>query len=500
MPRILPSELTGVLGAPGLASYNGFLETWEETAELRWPNSVVVYDRMRRTDSQIAGILRAIRLPILKTPWKFHGDDVDPRVMRACEVEFGITTNPNEGRRARTGGIQLTDVLRHALLATVYGHMPFEQQWDVAPPLPGQDADRLPEYMAHLVKLDPRMPRSLTGIDVSPDGTLDGIRQWIPVPRPGGDPSKSSFGYMHKIVPIPSNRLVYFCYDREGSDWTGDSILRASYKDWLLKDIMVRANAQGIERQNMGIPVVSYPEDGAGNETKALQIATNVRSGAMAGAAFGPGWDLKLIGVTGSLRDPLASIQYHDESAGRAALAMFLNLGHDGGLGQGSLGDTFVEFFTMALNAAIHWLGETLTEGNPEHGLIGVVRRFVTLNFGQDEAYPRLMGDELTSDSLPAAEGLAQLGRAGLLTHDPDFETELRRKFGLTAPVAKDAKPPAPAPFPFPTPPGGPPRPDEPEPTPAPAPVEDRPPAKLAGTLDDLQRRLAEARAKLVDV
>jgi hypothetical protein len=338
------------------------------------------------------------------------------------------------------------------------------------------------------------MPRSLTGIDVAPDGTFAGIRQWIPKAPPNKDPSQAYFGYMHEIVQIPADRLVYFCYYREGSDWTGTSILREAYKDWLLKDIMVRANAQGVERQNMGVPVVSYPETAAGQEQKALQIATNIRSGAMSGAALGPGWDLKLVGVEGATRDPLPSIQYHDEAAGRAALAMFLNLGHDGGLGQGSLGDTFTEFFTMALNADITWLGETLTEGNPEHGLIGAVRRFVTLNFGQDEAYPTLKGEPLEPESASIAEALGEMGRAGLLTHDADFEDEIRQRFGFKSPASRQ-----PVPAPVPTDPTVQ-RPDLPHPGPGPdvpAP-EDR--AHLAGSLDQLQTRLAAARAKLARV
>jgi hypothetical protein len=438
VPRILPPELTGQVGAPGLASYNGFIETWEETAELRWPNSVIVYDRMRRTDSQVGSVMRAIRLPILKTRWHFDGDGVRPEVLAACEAEFGLSESPAAGRiPRRQGGIHLRDVLRHGLLALAYGHMPFEKVYAVGPPLPGTDADALPEYMAHLVKLDPRMPRSLTGIDVGADGTFGGIRQFIPKVRPGDDPSKPTFGFMHQVISIPSQRLVMFCHEREGADWTGSSILREAYKHWLIKDQMIRIDAQGIERQNMGVPVVEYPQDG--DKATAQAIASSIRSGAEAGAAMGPGWSLKLVGVEGQTKDALPSIQYHDESVGRSALAMFLNLGHDGGLGHGSLGETFVDFFTMALNSEIHWLADTLTEGEPDAGYVGPVREFVALNFGPDEPYPVLVGDELTPESLPTAEGLAQLANAGLLTHDPALEADLRRRWGLpeAEPVAE---------------------------------------------------------------
>ena len=55
----------------------------ETTPELRWPQSVAVYDQMRRTDAQVASVLRAVTLPVRRTPWR-----VDPAGARARVVQL----------------------------------------------------------------------------------------------------------------------------------------------------------------------------------------------------------------------------------------------------------------------------------------------------------------------------------------------------------------------------------------------------------------------------
>jgi hypothetical protein len=55
----------------------------EETPELVWPLNVQIYDRMRRQDAQVISVIRAVTLPILRTPWR-----IDPNGARAEVVEL----------------------------------------------------------------------------------------------------------------------------------------------------------------------------------------------------------------------------------------------------------------------------------------------------------------------------------------------------------------------------------------------------------------------------
>jgi len=118
---------------------------------------------------------------------------------------------------------------------------------------------------------------------------------------------------------------------------------------------------------------------------------------------------------------------------GRNALAMFLDLGHD--RGARSLGETFVDFFLLALEAVASYVAEIVTEH--------VVRDFVEVNFGQDEAYPEVGFDRVTGESPLTAEALKALVEAGVVTPDDDLETEVRRRHRLPPRPGEPVGPPS---------------------------------------------------------
>jgi hypothetical protein len=132
--------------------------------------------------------------------------------------------------------------LRQALLMLVFGHMYFEQVYRVDE---GGTA-------AHLRKLAPRPPKTIERIDVAPDGGLVAIKQyWTSTTE--------------QPKPIPVDRLVAYVHDREGGNWLGNSLLRPAYKHWLIKDRLLRVQAQTIERNGMGIPLYKG-QDGASTD------------------------------------------------------------------------------------------------------------------------------------------------------------------------------------------------------------------------------------------
>lgn len=393
-----------------------YVEGLEHNPDLRFPLSAVVYDRMRKEDGQVGSVARAITYPILNaTPRLKGGRD---EVRRFVERELGLNlAEEEEGRRRRRRqGIVFRDHMREAVLSLWFGFMPFEQVYDVDVAAPGLEDPAQPGRLyAHLRKLAPRMPRTLQEVRVSRDGGLAGIVQ-LPAPdaRTLGTPA-------HAGVFIPTERLVMYVNEREGADWTGNSLLRAAYKHWLLKDVLIRLGAQIVERNGMGIPLVSYvdPKDRA----KALALAKALRAGAEAGGALAPGMSVIIAGVSGSTADELPRVKYHDEAIGRSLLAMFLNLGHDNGAR--ALGATFVDYFLLALNAVLRNLEEVVTEH--------IIRDLVELNYGPDEAYPVLRFDDLTAEATPTAEALKALADAGLITPDRDTEQDLRRRYRLPA-------------------------------------------------------------------
>lgn len=407
-----PGGILPVLGRDGAGFYVDGLEV---NADLRFPASSVVYDRMRREDGQVASVGRAITYPILNATARLKGGRDEVRKFVEQELGLGLDDEEAGRRRRRRQGIVFRDHLREALLSLWFGFMPFEQLYDVDVAAPGLEDPANPGRLyAHLRKLAPRMPRTLAEVRVARDGGLAAIVQQPP-------PGATSRDAMRGIV-IPVDRLVMYVNEREGADWTGNSLLRSAYKHWLIKDALIRLGAQIVERNGMGIPVAKIDDER--HRAKALALVKAFRAGATAGAVLEPGiTSLDVIGVAGSTADELPRVKYHDEAIGRSLLAMFLNLGHDNGAR--ALGATFVDYFLLAVNSVLRQLEETITEH--------IIRDLVELNYGPDEAYPVLRFEDLTAEATPTAEALKALADAGLITPDRDTENDLRRRYRLPA-------------------------------------------------------------------
>ncbi len=373
----------------------------EETPELRWPQSVRVYDRMRRQDSQVSSVLRAVSHPLLRTPWRVAPNGARPEVVDHVAQDLGL---PVKGVQEtvmprRRDRFSWQKHLREALLMLPLGHMPFEQvyRWD----------DRTGLF--RLRKLGPRMPHTITKFNVARDGGLLSIEQ-----RGSGT----------SPVTIPMSRLVIYVNELEGGEWWGNSILRSAYKNWLIKDRLLRVDAQSIERNGMGIPAYTAPEgaNSAGMDA-GDEIVAGLRAGDESGATLPSGAKLELLGVAGNIPSALPSIKYHDEQIARGVLAHFLNLGNQ--TGSWALGSTFADFFSQSLQAIAQEVADTASQH--------IVEDLVDVNYGTDEPAPLVVCDEIGSKSLAVAQAIKMLVDAGVLTPDDALEAFLRGGLGLPA-------------------------------------------------------------------
>jgi hypothetical protein len=397
----------------------------ETTPELQWPMSVQVYDQMRRTDAQVASVLRAVTLPVRRTPWRIDPAGAAPEVVQFVAENLGLPIvgeMPGPSPRTRDR-FSWPEHLREALLMLPFGHMFFEQVYRV-------DGDR-----AYLRKLAPRMPRTIAQVDVADDGGLIAITQhWT---RTEARPQ-----------PIPVNRLVAYVHDREGGNWLGFSLLRPAYKHWLIKDRLLRVQAQTIERNGMGVPLYKAAETET-DLTAGLNMAKAWRAGESAGSAVPNGADMVLRGVEGTLPDANPAIRYHDEQIARAVLAHFLNLGTQ--TGSWALGTTFADFFTLSLQTLAQQIADTAT--------MHIVEDLVDVNFGETVPAPRIVFDEIGSRQTATAAALKSLFDAGAIFPDEALEESLRQQYGLPPkddqpnlpPLRPTAPTPVPPPVPAPT-------------------------------------------------
>jgi hypothetical protein len=428
LPDIELGTVPGFTTSYSLTHGNGYqTDPLEMVPELTWPLSVAVYDKMRKSDGQFGGILRAMMLPITNAKWDLITEGVKPEVVALVRGELGMSEPGKTQQRRRREGIVWRDHVKDALLMMPFGHMVFEQVYAVGKPSDEQaKAGLTKDKVIHLRKLAPRYPRTLTEIRVARDGGLEGIFQNQPPYLPSDR--------MQSFAPIfiPVSQLVFYCMEREGADWTGTSVFRSAYKNWFLKEVLLRLSAQVLERNGMGLPVVTYSNDGAVTKQDALAIARAARAGADAGVAVPEDAKFEMIGVSGTVPDILPYINYHDQAASRSLLAMFMDLGHDNGAR--SLGETFVDLFT----ANLQYFAEQIADTATEH----IVRDLVEWNYGPDEPYPIVTPGDMSANKEVTSTVLGALVSAKLVTPDGDLEDEVRRRYGL--PEANEERRPAP--------------------------------------------------------
>lgn len=386
----------------------------EETPELRWPLNISVYDRMRRQDAQVISVLRAVTLPIRRTAWRIDPNGAKPEVAQQVADDLGLDLvgdDPNRKILRTRDRFSWSEHLRLSLLMLPYGHSVFEQVYRI------DDSGR-----ARLRKLAWRPPKTISRIDVAPDGGLVAVHQHGAKLATG--PAAPRMGVEH---------LVIYVNDREGGNWLGQSLLRPAYKYWLLKDRLLRVQAQTVDRNGLGIPVYEsskLPDGITGEERTSreqsevdagLKLARGLRSGDNAGASIPNSAKLTMKGVEGDLPDADVPIRYYDEQIARAVLAHFLNLGTE--TGSWALGSTFADFFTLSLQTVAMQIADTVTQH--------IIEDLVDLNWGPDEPAPRLVFDEIGSRHPATAEAIKALIDCGALTADPELETHLRTIYGL---------------------------------------------------------------------
>lgn len=387
----------------------------ETNPELQWPRSLEVFDKMRREDSQVSSVLRAVTSPIRSANWVVDPAGASDEVVSFVADNLGLQVKGRERMvpLRRGGRFSWSEHLRLSLLELVYGHSFFEQVY------------REDGGMIRLHKLAWRPPRTISKIGVAEDGGLEFIEQ---------------YGTAGGRVRIPVDRLVAYISEREGANWVGVSLLRSAYKNWLLKDRMLRAQALTVERNGLGIPVYTQPplpeqmKDQGEREAwlkvqrdEGLNVTRNLRAGETAGVSIPNAAKLELMGVTGDLPNTDEPIRYHDEQIARAVLAHFLNLGTE--TGSWALGSTFADFFTNSLNA----VAEHIADVTQQH----VVEDLVNINFGVEVAAPVLVCEPIGSEHPATAEAISRLLQSGAITADDSLEAFVRVRHGL--PIADES-------------------------------------------------------------
>jgi phage gp29-like protein len=399
----------GQFGAAGTPIFDGFLrELGEYNAEFAGGPFAAfrLYEKMRRSDAQVAGTLMACKLPIRCAEWGIVApEDATPVEKEAAEFAEENLFESCDFEAA----------MENALLMLDFGCAAHEDVFET-------DGDK---NRIRLVKMAPRLPLT--------------FYRWVCKPGTDELAELKQLGYRagsYVHATVPADVLTLFTFQKEGSNFAGRALTRAMYQHWYTKQALYVADAISCERNGMGVPVVTMGKDAKAEDKKAAwgwvqSLVTHEKTGLV----LPPEWTFKLEGVTGTLRDPKESIAHHNMQIAMAGLAQFMIMGQSsGGSGNRSLGETMSDFFYLGLQATANQLAKVFSATT--------IRRLTEANFGEEVRAPRLVPKQIQAFKLETiVDALQKLSQVGHMTSDLETENWLREKLGAPVKEALVSRP-----------------------------------------------------------
>ncbi len=397
------------LGLPGTPIFHGFLRDFGEyNPQLEGLTAIRTYEKMRRSDAQVAATLFACELPIRAASW-----EVRPARDTAMDREIAqfVRDNLFGGLEyVSPSGLRTTqnwdDVLRNALLMLAFGAAAHEEIYTI-------DGS-----MVRLARLAPRLPLTFYRWITDTDGeTLLALNH---------------YGYRNarfESVEIPADRLAVFTLNQEGANFFGRSMLRPAYMHWYIKHQLYRIDAIAGERNGLGVPTIEQGPGGSKEDREAAskwvtQLAAHERTG----VSLPAGWKFALKGVEGSVRDLYNSIQHHNIEISRTALAFFMNLGLGARAGGNrAQGESQSDFFFLALQSTADQIARTVT--------ITAIKELVNYNWEGVTRYPQLTVSNLRARNFEQTFGiLTRLAQTGIVAPFPELTQYITKELGLPQP------------------------------------------------------------------
>jgi len=392
-PRILEYGTTGT-GIFGqgyireLGEYNALFSGGPFT-------SYRTYEKMRRGDAQVAATLMAQKLPIRCAEWMIQPPDQPTPVEKEC-AEFV--------EKCLFDDIEFDCALENLLLALDFGAACHEDVWTIT------------NGQVRLAKLAARMPLTFYTWTVDPatENLLELVQHGFHL---------GSFTEFR----LPADKIAMYVFRQEGANFAGRAILREMYQHWYTKSALYKIDAIACERNGMGVPVGTLPEDAKAEDRETFEAFLR-RLGAHESAYLMQphGYSFELQGVRGALRDPKDSIAHHNMQISMAGLAAFMLMGQQSrGSGNRSLGETMSDFFFLSLQALANQIGDVFSRHT--------IARLARFNYGEPDKVrpPRLVPQQIMALKFDSVtDALAKLGTAQLLVPDPDLEMWIRQKMG----------------------------------------------------------------------
>lgn len=328
------------------------IEQYSVYPEVSGNPAMLLYRKMLKEDSHLAGLVRRIRLSLLSA--RVRITCADPALEALIHQHLGFDPD-----RPTLAFRRLLNELSSCL---IYGFSLHEKTF-VNDKETGQTRLRLRRIEPiHVFEFTVSGDRLLT-VSERYQEPLHG--------KKGANvrPLDQAKGPHVEVVDLPADRLVHLAPLQEGHNFWGESILEACIADWVLKRLFRYANS--ILQARFAVPIPVGKTDSPLVENRET-IAGTLKMPALEMnriLVMDTDSSLELVSPT-TTTDILSSIRYHDFSMSKALLQQFVDIGDKKFGGQAMSEDqnqdfhASLNFFELGIASALSSLASQIAEAN----------------------------------------------------------------------------------------------------------------------------------------
>jgi len=192
----------------------------------------------------------------------------------------------------------------------------------------------------------------------------------------------------YQYLQIANENLILWSAEKRGKDYSGISMLRAIYRYWYFKDLILKimlitAKNYGIRTINIELPAGSKPED----KTAAEEVGETWVSHEKGYVITPFGYKLNTIGNISNMPELSKQIDLLDRQMFYRFLANFLMVGMTD-VGSYGLAESKTNFFMLSLESTANSIEDVL---NKDIEGRSIIPRLVRENFGDNVIPPKFM-------------------------------------------------------------------------------------------------------------
>lgn len=388
------------LGSTGIRNWSGYIQE-DYLHFLNGRQAADIFDKMRRSDTKVKKVLKAVTDPIIAANWEvLHKEDTPDAILQKEFIEHILFKDMADDA-------DFYQVLREMLTFMTFGKSVHEV---IHKTVIGHK--KFGDYIG-IRRLAFRSARTIERFNLNKD-----TEELVSV-------SQAAYGDAQKIVDLDARFLLILTLDREGANWDGVSMLRSCYGAWKRKQDFLKLLAIGIEKFAIPTAIGKVPQLSGDDYDEFVQALEKYTSHEANYITLPNGWEITLQASDFDPAKVRETIAAENMEIVDAFIANFLELamGSSSG-GSYALSSDLSTFFLSGITQIAYLIAEAFNRR--------VIRPLIDLNFGPQEEYPELAANGISDKAgLQLAQSLNQLAAADIIRPDDKLEEHLRRRYDL---------------------------------------------------------------------